>query len=461
MRFVKIFTFGCQMNEYDSNRMIENLSQLGYQATDKVADADLVILNTCSVREKPEHKVSSMIGRLNKLRTGGQDFILAVGGCMGKQHGEALLAAEPAVDLVFGPDQVGLVHELVARVATTGERLAATEQGASSEAFFIGGGTNPRQSPSGFVSIMKGCDQYCAYCIVPFVRGRETSRSPEAILEEIRRLGDQGVREVCLLGQNVNRYGLDQPNLPSFAGLLEKVHELPELKRLTFITSNPGDCPEELIAAFRNLPKLNSQFHLPMQSGSDRILKLMNRRYDRARYLDLVARLREARPDLHISTDIIVGFPTETDRDFAETMSAAEEIRWGSSFSFRYSPRPGTVAASMPDDVPLTVKQERLASLQELLFSTMIEALEAHVDRTVEVMVHGPSKLGDGQLTGKTRTGYIVNFSVPQPGLAHSPAAGDLVQVRIDQACKHSLVGRMTPVDDLKSQSGGQECLPS
>jgi tRNA-2-methylthio-N6-dimethylallyladenosine synthase len=420
--------------------MLENLGGLGYGATDVPEEAELVILNTCSVREKPEHKVQSMLGRLGRLQRNGASFKVAVGGCMGKQHGEKLLDSSPIVDLVFGPDQIGILPDLVAHITNTGERVCATDKELNPETLFRGGGTNISQRPSGFVSIMKGCDQFCSYCIVPHVRGRELSRKPAHIIHELRQLIDRGVKEVCLLGQNVNRYGVGDETLPSFAELLREVHDLEGLERLYFITSNPGDCPDELINCFTQLPKLLSHFHLPMQSGSDRILKLMNRRYDRAKYFELVAKLREARPDIHISTDIIVGFPTESDLDFEETMSAAAELRWGSSFSFKYSPRPGTVAAKMADDVPPLVKKERLTRLQTLLFSTMEETLEAHVGETVSVLVEGRSRQGEGQLTGRTNTNYIMNFDLPSGG-QEAPKPGDVVNVKVIRACKHSLVG--------------------
>ncbi|MBM4371329.1 MAG: tRNA (N6-isopentenyl adenosine(37)-C2)-methylthiotransferase MiaB [Deltaproteobacteria bacterium] len=431
---VRIHTFGCQMNVYDSERMVELLAPLGYVQTDRDEDADLILINTCSVREKPEQKVLSLVGRLSPLKARRPGLLLGVAGCVGRQHGEELLARAPALDLVLGPDRVGEIAALVAEAEATGRPRVAVEDEEDPGRLFARG-VPGGAAPSRFVSVMKGCDQHCAYCIVPSVRGSEVSRAPEDVLAECRALLDAGACELILLGQNVNRYGMGDRGLPDFPTLLRRAHGLPGLRRLSFVTSNPGDCPPALVRCFAELPKLSPYFHLPMQSGSDRVLARMNRRYDRGRYLALVHQLREARPGIHLSTDLIVGFPGETPEDFQATLDAAAEVRWGSAFSFMYDPRPGTRAAGWPDDVPPAEKARRLAVLQEVLHRTMMEALEAHVGRVVEVLVEGPSRRGDGQLSGRSVTNYVVNF----PG--DGALAGSLVSVRVEKAARHSLLG--------------------
>ena len=435
MKRLRIHTFGCQMNVYDSERMVELLAPLGYVLTEQNEDADLILINTCSVREKPEQKVLSLIGRLAPLKRK-KRVLLGVTGCVGRQLGDEFLRRAPAVDLVIGPDQVGRIADHVSRAEEGLGRLVATGDEEDPSRLFQRGGLEKGGGTSRFLSIMKGCDQYCSYCIVPFVRGREVSRTPESVLDEATTLLAAGARELFLLGQNVNRYGMDRPELPDFVTLLRRVHDLPGLARLSFVTSNPGDCPEELLRGFEELPRLSPYFHLPMQSGSDAVLKRMNRRYDRDRYFTLIERLREVRPGIHISTDLIVGFPGETEEDFEATLDAARRIRWGSAYSFAYSSRPGTRAAAWPDDVPRADKMRRLAVLQELLHAAMMEGLQSHVGRVVEVLVEGPSRRGEGQLTGRTDTNYVLNFSGGGPDLI-----GGLVRVRVETAFKHSLAG--------------------
>ncbi len=449
MRKVRIHTFGCQMNVYDSERLLAGLVPLGFEATDEDCEADLIILNTCSVRGKPEAKVSSMLGRLAPLKSRNPNLRLAVGGCVGKQHGQELLDRIPYLDLVFGPDQVGSIGELVSRLYDDGGRLAQTAVEADRGKVFAVSNEEVVTGSSAFLSIMKGCNQFCAYCIVPFVRGREVSRDPDEILAQAQALVARGVREITLLGQNVNRYGLDRPGLPSFAQLLRQVHEVPGLQRLTFVTSNPGDCPEELIQCFADLPKLLSFFHLPLQSGSDQILSAMNRRYTRAQYFELVARLRAVRPEMHLSTDLIVGFPGETEAQFQETLSAARQIRWGSAFSFSYSVRPGTAAAKLPDDVPAAEKNRRLQELQEILDQCLHEGLVANVGSLASVLVEGESRRGDGQLQGRTHSNYIVNLRVPEE-LEGQIRPGMLVKVKIIRPLLHSLRGEALGLVDRR-----------
>lgn len=435
MKRLRIHTFGCQMNVYDSERMVELLAPLGYVLTERNEDADLILVNTCSVREKPEQKVLSLVGRLAPLKRK-KRVLLGVTGCVGRQLGEDLLRRAPAIDLVIGPDQVGRIADHVSRAEEGLLPTVATGDEEDTSRLFRRGNVDAGDGTSRFLSVMKGCDQYCSYCIVPYVRGREVSRTPESVLDEAATLLDAGARELILLGQNVNRYGMERPDLPSFVSLLRLVHDLPGLARLSFMTSNPGDCPDRLLRGFEELPRLSPCFHLPMQSGSDAVLKRMNRRYDRDRYFTLVERLREVRPGIHLSTDLIVGFPGETEKNFEATLDAARRVRWGSAYSFAYSPRPGTRAAAWPDDVPRAVKMRRLAVLQELLHATMMEGLQTHVGRVVEVLVEGPSQRGKGQLTGRTDTNYVLNFS--GGGLDQ---VGRVVRVRVETAFRHSLLG--------------------
>ncbi len=445
MKRLRIHTFGCQMNVYDSERMVELLAPLGYVLTERNEDADLILINTCSVREKPEQKVLSLIGRLAPLKRKKRSLLLGVTGCVGRQLGEEIPRRAPAIDLVIGPDQVGRIADHVSRAEEGLRPVVATGNEEDPSRLFQRGDVGTGGGASRFLSVMKGCDQYCSYCIVPLVRGREVSRTPDAVLDEAATLLATGAKELVLLGQNVNRYGMDRPDLPDFVNLLRKVHDLPGLERLSFVTSNPGDCPEELLQGFEELPRLSSYFHLPMQSGSDAVLKRMNRRYDRDRYFTLIERLRKVRPGIHLSTDLIVGFPGETEEDFAATLEAARRIRWGSAYSFAYSPRPGTQAAAWPDDVPHTEKMRRLGVLQELLHTTMMEGLQTHVGRVVEVLVEGPSRRGEGQLTGRTDTNYVLNFS--GGGLDQ---VGRVVRVRIETAFRHSLAGALDEGEEGK-----------
>lgn len=443
---VKIFTFGCQMNVYDSQHMLHQLAQAGYEETDETEEAALIILNTCSVREKPVLKLHSALGRLRRLKNRNPELLLVVAGCVAQQEQEALAGRVPFLDIIMGPDHVTDIVQLVEQALRTGEQVVATSFEKSQEKLFAGTARRPTGRVSAFVTVMKGCNQFCSYCIVPHTRGREVSRDVDGIIGEVRSLLDSGVREIFLLGQNVNRYGLDNPSCPPFHELLATLHDLEGLKRLRFITSHPADCTDDLIDCFKTLPKLPPYFHLPLQSGSDRILKLMNRSYSFAHYLERAGRLGDLHPLFHLSTDLIVGFPGESDDDFEATMEAARKIRWGSAFSFKYSPRPGTKAAQMADDVPADVKKARLEKLQDLLYDNMRLAIGGHIGHTMEVLVEGESTWGPGregyvQLTGRTPTNFIVNFDVRGKG---SDWKGHLARVRITAAKAHSLIGEPT-----------------
>lgn len=444
-RLVKFYTFGCQMNVVDSRRMMRLLEAAGYEETGTEKDADLVVLNTCSVREKAAQKVYSLLGRLRRYKSSRPGFQLVVAGCVAQQEREQMAERVPFLDVVMGPDQVDRIVFLLKEAAEANRPVVQAHFRQSREELFPDSDDHKDEGAgqvSRFVTVMKGCNQFCSYCIVPYTRGREVSKFPRQIVAEVERAVERGVKEVTLLGQNVNRYGMDTDGLPSFAQLLRQVHDVEGLERVRFVTSHPADCTDELVDLFGQLPGLCPYFHLPMQSGSDRVLKLMNRRYTRAHYMGRVERLRQTCPDLHLSTDLIVGFPGESETDFEETMSAAQTIRWGSAFSFKYSPRPGTAAADLADDVPEEVKKRRLSQLQQLLYDTMQEAMVRHVGRVEDVLVERPSAYAyDGvtgpQFSGRSGTNYIVHF----PYAGSVDPVGKMVAVRIERALPHSLFG--------------------
>ena len=358
-KLLYVETFGCQMNVSDSEKIVALLNQAGYSPTKDPSHADLIILNTCSVREKPEKKVYSSLDRFKGLKSRNRRLILAVGGCVAQQEGERLLENVPWLDLVFGTHNLHLLPDMV-RQAEEGKRRA--------EVGFIENDTRIDLFPvddqagglSRFVTVMQGCDNFCSYCIVPYVRGREVSRRSADILRELRGLAENGVKEVTLLGQNVNSYGLKSPGEPDFAALLRQVAQVPGIERIRFTTSHPKDISAPLIDCFAEVPRLCSHIHLPVQAGSDAVLARMNRGYTASEYLAKVKALQEARPDIQITGDMIVGFPGETEADFRETLALMEEVGYADLFSFKYSVRPGTGAAGYPDDVAADVKQERL-----------------------------------------------------------------------------------------------------
>jgi tRNA-2-methylthio-N6-dimethylallyladenosine synthase len=424
-------TFGCQMNVADSQQMVQILGE-EYELTQNPEEADLYLINTCAIRRKSEQKVRSLLGSLSPLKRRRPQLILGVGGCVAQQEGERLLAAVPHLDLVFGTHGVWRLPELVRRAAT-----ARTVEVAQAEGY---SGLARRQwAPGviqGFVTIMQGCDNFCSFCVVPYVRGREVSRPPEDIVQEVRDFLAAGGKEVTLLGQNVNSYGRGLPQAPTFRHLLDRLAALPGLARLRFATSHPKDLSPDLIAAFAELPPLCEHLHLPAQSGSDRVLAAMNRGYTRQDYLKKVARLRRIQPGLHLSTDLIVGFPGETEADFAGTLELVQEAGFESAFSFKYSPRPQTRAAAFPDQVPEPVKAERLARLQAELSQLTLAAHRRLVGETREVLVEGASKRTGEELSGRLRTNQVVNFAGPRR------LVGQLAQVEITEAHPHSLKGR-------------------
>jgi len=437
-----ILTFGCQMNVGDSQWIARALRWRGWEEASE-AEAQAILVNTCSVRDKPEQKVYSLLGRLAPMvrKTGA---LVAVGGCVAQQIGVGFWKRFPFVRLVFGTDGVAMVPQALERLlASPRLRLSLldfSEEYVERDQLFPDGSAGP----AAFVNIMQGCDNFCAYCIVPYVRGRQKSRTSSSVMAECQGLAARGAREITLLGQNVNSYGQDQGgDGTSFAQLLHRVAAIPGLARLRFVTSHPKDIAPEVVAAFGELPNLCPALHLPIQSGSDAMLARMGRKYDRTRYLDIVRRLRAARPDLALTTDIIVGFPGETEEDFLATMDLLEEVRFANSFSFKYSDRPGVLAERLEPKVPEEVKSQRLIRFQARQIELNGEDLQAQVGRRTTVLVEGPSKRQDEagpSWRGRDPGGRVVDI----PTAASGPdLTGTLTAVRISSARKHSLVGEM------------------
>ncbi|TWJ26401.1 tRNA (N6-isopentenyl adenosine(37)-C2)-methylthiotransferase MiaB [Geobacter argillaceus] len=428
-------TFGCQMNVEESGKIAAQLAEIGYAQTGNADSADLVILNTCSVRARAEEKVIQHLENYSGRKRRQPGFILGVGGCVAQQEGERLLKRLRHLDFVFGTHSIHLVRQMV-RAAEQGRRTAEVD--------FLDTETRlnlfPTDSSSGgvtrFVTIMQGCDNFCSYCIVPHVRGREISRRSGDILDEIRRLADNGVREVTLLGQNVNSYGLKSPDEMDFAGLLRAVAAISGIERIRFTTSHPKDLSPALVDCFADMDKLCSHFHLPAQSGSDRILNLMNRGYTRQEYLAMVAALKTARPDIQITGDIIVGFPGETDADFKETLSLMDEVEFSDLFSFIYSVRPETAAATLADNTSRKEKLARLDQLQSKQREMSMARNRSFVGSRQLLLVEGPSKR-EGQCYGRTSGNRVVNF----PGTPD--LVGQLVEVTVVTAYQNSLLGEL------------------
>ena len=431
-----IRTFGCQMNEYDSAKMADVLREAeGLTLTDDLAEADVALFNTCSVREKAQEKVFSDLGRARLLKRRKPDLLIGVGGCVASQEGAAIVARAPYVDVVFGPQTLHRLPQLIARRRATG---APQVDVSFPEIEKFDALPPPRvQGPTAFVSIMEGCSKYCSFCVVPYTRGEEVSRPFDDVLTEVADLADQGVREVTLLGQNVNAYRgrMSDGEVADFALLLEYVHEIPGIERIRYTTSHPKEFGPRLIDAHARLPKLAGHVHLPVQSGSDRVLAAMKRGYTALEYKSIVRRLRAVRPGISISSDFIVGFPGETEEDFERTMKLATEVGFDASFSFVYSRRPGTPAADLADDTPAEVKLARLQRLQAAIADSSARISEAMVGTTQRVLVEGPSKKSPAELMGRTENNRIVNFA------GATDSVGRLIAVRITQALPHSLRG--------------------
>ncbi|NLJ59775.1 MAG: tRNA (N6-isopentenyl adenosine(37)-C2)-methylthiotransferase MiaB [Firmicutes bacterium] len=444
MRKYHIHTFGCQMNEHDSEIIGGILEKRGLEATDSLDDADIIIFNTCCVRENPERKVYGRVAALKRLKLENPDLVVGICGCMTQQPGEAERIAKrlPHVDLVFGTMNIHELPELLDQVEA-GHKAYRVWEGDLKSCGNIIEGLPIRRAPgvSAWVSIIYGCNNFCSYCIVPYVRGRERSRRFEDIIAEVRKLGEEGFREVVLLGQNVNAYGRDCKDGRDFADLLHALDNTPGISRIRYMTSHPRDFTDKLICEIASSETVCEHFHLPLQAGSDRVLAAMNRGYTLERYLDLVHRIRQAVPGCSITTDLIVGFPGEDDNDFAETLRAVEEVRFDSAFTFVYSPRRGTVAASMPNQVPDSVKSERIQKLVDVQ-NAITEEINGNLKGdVVEILVEGTSKTNPSMLSGRTRTNKLVVFP-PHPTV-HK---GDLVKVKIRKARAWTQLGEVVSI---------------
>ncbi len=426
-------TFGCQMNVNDSERIVTMLADLGYRATSQASNADMILLNTCSVRGGAEEKVYKRLANLRPLKKAKPALIMGVGGCVAQQEGNELLQKFPWLDLVFGTHNLHLLVDMV-RDAENGERRCETAFIDNEQRLDLFPPAKGNSRVSSFVTVMQGCDNFCSYCIVPYVRGREISRRSAEIIAEVRQLADSGVQEVVLLGQNVNSYGLKTEGEPNFARLIRMVAEIEGILRIRFTTSHPKDMSDELIACFGDVAKLCGQIHLPVQSGSDSVLALMNRGYTRASYLDRIRALKAVRPGIAITADIIVGFPGEGEEDFEQTLSLVEDVRYSDLFIFAYSPRPGTRAADLVEELGREQKVQRLERLLELQKRITREISESLLGTCQPVLVEGEGK-HHGQVSGRLESGRIVNFP-GDPGLI-----GSLVEVRIVKAYQNSLLG--------------------
>jgi|SRR5579862_2245210 len=450
-RKLYVKSFGCQMNVYDAQRMADTLAPQGYVETATADDADLIILNTCHIREKAAEKVYSELGRVRRLKEAaaadGRRITIAVAGCVAQAEGEEILRRAPAVDLVVGPQSYHRLPDLLARAAR-GVKPIDTEFPVDDKFNHLAAPSPPAiraRGASAFVTVQEGCDKFCTFCVVPYTRGMETSRPVAKIVAEIERLAGAGVREVTLIGQNVNAYhGEGADGRPwSLARLLERIADIPGIEQLRYTTSHPRDMADDLIAAHRDLPQLMPQLHLPVQSGSDRVLAAMNRRHSRADYLGIVERLRHTRGDLALTSDFIVGFPGETEDDFAATLSLVDDVGFSGAFSFKYSPRPGTPGADMGDQVAEDIKSERLTRLQDAIDRNQAAFNRRCVGRTFDVLFERGGR-HPGQLTG--RSPYLQPVQVTAP----SSLIGTITPVAITEMSGNSLFGELT-------QSPGQQ----
>ena len=437
-----IRTFGCQMNEYDSDKMADvlgasDLDAAGIEKTDDPAEADIILFNTCSVREHAQERVFHDLGRIRPIKQANPGVIVGVGGCVASQEGAAIVERAPYVDLVFGPQTLHRLPQMIRERQRSG--LPQVDISFPEIEKFDSLPPARVEACTAFVSIMEGCSKYCSFCVVPYTRGEEVSRPFDDVLTEVAGLADQGVREVTLLGQNVNAYrgAMSDGEIADFALLLEYLAEIPGILRLRYTTSHPREFTPRLIEAYRQLPQLVDHVHLPVQSGSDRILGAMKRGYTSLEYKSIIRRVRAVRPQASIASDFIVGFPGETDADFEQTLRLVDEIGFDASYSFMYSARPGTPAASLDDQVPLEVKQARLAQLKGKL-----DALEQRISRSMvgsvqQILVEGPSRKDPGELSGRTSNNRTVNF----PGSAR--LLGQMVDMRITGAMAHTLRGEI------------------
>ncbi|WP_413710857.1 tRNA (N6-isopentenyl adenosine(37)-C2)-methylthiotransferase MiaB [Rhizobium sp. Rhizsp82] len=439
-RKVFIKTYGCQMNVYDSTRMSDALARDGYEPTEDMEEADLVLLNTCHIREKAAEKVYSALGRLREMKkkkaAAGKEMMIGVAGCVAQAEGEEILRRAPAVDVVIGPQTYHRLPEAL-RKAKEGQRIVDTEYALEDKFEHLPIAETKKIRSRGvtsFLTVQEGCDKFCTFCVVPYTRGSEVSRSVAQIVEEAQQLVEGGVREITLLGQNVNAWHGVGPNGEewSLGDLLYRLSDIPGLARLRYTTSHPRDMDDRLIEAHRDLRALMPYLHLPVQAGSDRILKAMNRRHTAAEYLALIERIRTARPDIALSGDFIVGFPGETEADFEDTLKLVEEVRYAQAFSFKYSTRPGTPGADLKDQVPEEIKAERLERLQALLLKQQQEFAESCVGKTIDLLLEKPGRM-EGQLIGRSPWLQSVNVD------AKASQIGDIIKVRITGTGTNSL----------------------
>ncbi|AVP56977.1 tRNA (N6-isopentenyl adenosine(37)-C2)-methylthiotransferase MiaB [Pulveribacter suum] len=439
MTIKKVFikTFGCQMNEYDSDKMADVMKAAqGYEPTQDPEEADLILFNTCSVREKAQEKVFSDLGRVKHLKERG--VLIGVGGCVASQEGEEIIRRAPFVDVVFGPQTLHRLPELLN--AREAQRRPQVDISFPEIEKFDHLPPARVEGASAFVSIMEGCSKYCSYCVVPYTRGEEVSRPFEDVLVEVAGLADQGVKEVTLLGQNVNAYlGAmgDTQDTADFALLLEYVAEIPGIERIRFTTSHPNEFTPRLIEAYARIPKLVSHLHLPVQHGSDRILMAMKRGYTAMEYKSTIRKLRAIRPDMAMSSDFIVGFPGETEEDFQKMMKLIDDVRFDNSFSFIFSPRPGTPAANLHDDTPHDVKLRRLQQLQAVINRNILAISQERVGTVQRILVEGVSKRDGSELMGRTECNRVVNFA------GNARLIGQMIDVRITEARTYTLRGQV------------------
>ncbi len=435
---VYIQTYGCQMNQYDSERIAQVMSRAGYVQTDRIDAADVILLNSCTVRDKAEQKVYSALGGWKEFKDAREGVIMGVGGCVAQQEGENLLKRVPHLDLVFGTHNIHKLPEMVDQAQTSRTRPVEIAFYRDPSYMEAADGRTQVHGVKAFVTIMQGCNKVCSFCIVPHVRGREVSRPSANIIAEIESLVAQGVIEVMLLGQNVNSYGKLTPGELSFAELLARVDSIEGLRRIRFTTSHPQDLSPELTEAFARLDNLCEHLHLPVQSGSDSVLGRMRRGYTRQEYLDRIQRLRQRCPEVALSTDIIVGFPGETDEEFDATLELLERVGYDEIYSFMYSPRPQTVSAKIyEDDVSGHVKKERLTKVQKFQREISLAKNRGRIGAIEEILVDGSSKLKNGQIMGRTRNNRIVNVT------SSENVMGQLLPVRITGATANSLLGEV------------------
>lgn len=434
--FIK--TFGCQMNEYDSDKMADVLNQFeGYEKTDNPEEASIILFNTCSVREKAQEKVFSDLGRVRHIKKNNPDVIIGVGGCVASQEGETIVKRAPYVDIVFGPQTLHRIPELIQNK----RRLNKPQIDISFPEIekFDNLPEAKIEGVTAFVSIMEGCSKYCSYCVVPYTRGEEVSRPFADVIKEVVSLTDRGIKEIHLLGQNVNAYrgAMSDGEIADFALLLEVIHDIPGILRIRYTTSHPNEMSQRIIDCYGKLPKLVSHLHLPAQSGSDRVLAAMKRGYTSLEYKSIIRKIRVLRPEISFSSDFIVGFPGETDAEFEKTMQLIETVGYDTSFSFVYSPRPGTPAADIKDETPTEIKLARLQRLQQCINAQSKEISNNMVGTIQKVLVEGTSKRDDTELSGRTENFKVVNF----PGAER--LIGQIIDVKITRSLNNSLRGEI------------------